>query len=68
MAAQTPHKASLLEAVRTVLSAFFGVRRRADHEQDTRHISPVHIIVVAIVLAAFFVITLVTIAHLVTGK
>ena len=50
MAGQAPHKATLLEVTRTVLSGLFGVRRRSAHEQDTRHISPVHIIVVAVVL------------------
>jgi hypothetical protein len=68
MAGQARQKATLPEVVRTVLSGFLGVRRRADHEEDTRHISPVHIIVVAVVLVAIFIVTLITIAHLVTSR
>jgi hypothetical protein len=68
MASQAPRKASIVEVVRTVLSAFFGVRRRAAHEQDTRHVSPAQIIVVGLVLAAAFVFTLVAIVHFVTSR
>lgn len=68
MAGQAPRKATLPEVLRTVLSGFFGVRRHSAHEQDTRHISPVHIIVVAVALVAIFIVTLVSIAHLVTSR
>jgi len=68
MAGEAPRRASILEVVRTVLSAFFGVRRHAAHEQDTRHVSPVQIIIVALVLAAVFIFTLVVIVHLVTAR
>ena len=68
MAGEAPRRASILEVVRTVLSAFFGVRRRAAHEEDTRHVSPVQIIIVALVLAALFIFTLVAIVHVVTAR
>lgn len=68
MAGQAPQKATLFEVLRTVLSGFFGVRRRSAHEQDTRHVSPVHIIVVAVALVAVFIVTLVAIAHIVTSR
>ena len=67
MAGDAP-RASLFEAVRTVLSAFFGVRRRAAHEADTRHVSPVQIVVIAIVLVALFIFTLLAVVHFVTTK
>jgi len=68
MAGQAPRKATLLEVLRTVLSGFFGVRRRSAHDQDTRHVSPVHIVIVAVVLVVIFIVTLVTIAHIVTRQ
>jgi len=49
-----------------VLSAFFGVRRRADHERDTAHASLLQIAIVAVVLVAVFIFTLITIVHFVT--
>ena len=68
MAGEAPRRASILEVVRTVLSAFFGVRRRATHEEDTRHVSPVQIIIVAVVLVALFIFTLVAIVNLVVAR
>jgi hypothetical protein len=68
MAGEAPRKASILEVLRTVLFGFLGVRRRANHEDDTRHASPVQIVVVAVVLVALFIFTLITIARYVTGQ
>ncbi len=66
-AGDSPRRASLFEAVRTVLAAFFGVRRRTGHDRDTAQVSPLQIVIVAVVLAALFVVTLVAIVRLVTG-
>jgi len=63
---EPPRRASILEVLRTVLSAFFGVRRRADHERDTAHASLLQIAIVAVVLVAVFIFTLITIVHFVT--
>jgi hypothetical protein len=52
-------------ALRTVLSALIGIRRKADH--DSRRIDPVHVVVAGVVLAALFVLTLVAIVRIVTG-
>jgi Protein of unknown function (DUF2970) len=49
-------QASFLDAVKTVLFGFLGVRRRADHERA--QIRPLHIIVAAVLLVALFVLTL----------
>lgn len=56
---------SFLDAVRTVLAGFIGIRRRADHEGA--RVSPVHVIVVAVALAAAFILTLVTVVRIVAG-
>ena len=57
-------QASFLDVLKTVLSAFIGVRRKAAHEQAK--ISPLHVIIVAVVCVAVFVLTLVTIVRIVT--
>ena len=62
-----PEKSGLLEVAKTVLSAFLGVRRRADHERAAVRVTPAQVIVVALVLAALFVLTLITVVHLVVG-
>jgi hypothetical protein len=53
-AAQRP--ASLMQTVRAVAWSFFGVRRRADYEQDVARLNPVHVVVAGIVGAALFVV------------
>jgi len=58
---------SLLDVAKTVLSAFLGVRRRSGHEQATARIRPAQLIVVAIVFALLFVLTIVAVVHLVVS-
>jgi hypothetical protein len=57
-------QASFLDVLKTVLSGFIGIRRKSAHEQA--RIRPVHIVIVAVVCAALFVATLVTIVRIVT--
>jgi hypothetical protein len=57
----------VIDAVKTVVAAFFGVRRHSSHERDTAQIRPVHIAVTAIVLVALFIGTLLTIVRFVVG-
>lgn len=57
-------KASPLQVVRTVLSAFLGIRRRGEHESIK--VTPLQLIVTGIIAAALFVASLVTIVRLVT--
>ena len=47
-----------------VLSAFIGVRRRADHEQ--LRVTPLQVIVAAVLAAALFVLGVITVVRLVT--
>ena len=57
-------RASFLDTVKTVASAFIGVRRKASHEQIK--INPVHVIIVAVTQVVVFIFTLVTIVRIVT--
>jgi len=52
-------------AFKTVLSGLVGVRGKADHERQRIH--PLQIIVAAVVLAALFVFTLITVVRIVAG-
>jgi hypothetical protein len=48
----------IFEAFKAVFWSFFGVRKRADYESDTRKLKPQHVIVAGIVSAAVFVMLL----------
>ena len=61
-------RASLVEVVRTVLSALFGVRKRSNHERDASRIAPWQIALVAVVLVALFIFTLITIVRIVISQ
>jgi DUF2970 family protein len=63
VAGLTKH-ASLLDVVKTVLAGFVGVRRKDAHEQA--RVSPLHVVIAAVVCVALFVATLVTIVRIVT--
>ena len=54
-----------METVKTVLSGFIGIRRKDDHEQAK--LNPVHVVIAAVVLAAIFVVTLITIVRIVVS-
>ena len=60
----TPRRATPLEAAKTVLWGFFGVRRGKDHAAV--RVTPLQIIVAAVIGAALFVLTIVSVVHLVT--
>lgn len=60
-----PARATLLQTVKAVFSAFMGVRRSDDHGAAT--LSPVKVIVVGIVCAALFVTALIVVVRLVVG-
>ena len=61
--ADEPQKASLFQVVRMVLSAFLGIRKRTDHEKIV--VTPVQVIIVAVMAAAMFVGTVVSVVRLV---
>lgn len=58
-----PQKATLLQVVRMVLSAFLGIRKRTEHEKI--EVTPLQVIIVAIMAAVIFVGTLVSVVRLV---
>jgi len=47
-----------LRVFRTVASAFFGVRRKADSDRDLEHLSIKQIVVAAVIIMALFVTTI----------
>lgn len=57
-------RASLLDVVKTVLSGFIGIRRKADHEKAA--LNPVHLIIAAIVFVLLFIFTLLAVVKIVT--
>ena len=61
--AQAPQKATLLQVVRMVLSAFLGIRKRADHDKIV--VTPLQVIIVAVFAGAMFVGTVVSVVRLV---
>ena len=57
-------KATPLQVVRAVLSAFLGIRRKGEHESIK--LTPLQLIVTGVIAAALFVASLVTVVRLVT--
>ena len=48
----------MIDAFKAVFWSFFGVRRGADYEADTRRLKPQHVIAAGIVTALAFVLLL----------
>lgn len=61
---ENPRKATMFEVVRMVLSAFLGIRKRAEH--DRIEVTPLQVIMVGVVAAAIFVVTVVSVVQWVT--
>ncbi|MDH4174187.1 MAG: DUF2970 domain-containing protein [Betaproteobacteria bacterium] len=55
----------MIDTVKTVLAGMIGIRRKADHERQP--LNAVHVIVAGVLLAALFVLTLVTVVRIVAG-
>ena len=64
---QPGRKASPLQVAKAVLSAFIGIRKRAAHEHDAVTITPLQVIVTAIIFAAIFVLSLVILVRTITS-
>lgn len=56
---------SFLDVVKTVLAGAIGIRRKSDHDSAT--VSPVQIIIVAVVFVVLFIFALLAIVRIVTG-
>ena len=56
-----------LRLLRTVASAFFGVRRKSDSDRDLAHLSIKQIVFAAVIVMALFVTTILLIVKTVVG-
>ena len=63
-----PRRAGPVQVAKAVFWSFLGIRRRAAHEADFVRLSPVHVIVAALIGAALFVGVLIVIAKLVVSS
>jgi hypothetical protein len=54
------------EAFKAVFWSFFGVRKHADYESDTKRLKPQHVIAAGVISAVAFVLVLFAIVKLVT--
>ena len=68
MSAPTSLSAELARTLRTVGAAMFGVRGKKRHEEDAAALSPLLVVVAALIFMAVFVGALVTLATTVVGK
>lgn len=61
------HLEGLTQAVRTVFSALFGIRRRNDHDTDTHELHPAYLVAAVLVGAVLFISALLMIVRAVTA-
>ena len=54
---------SIVRTVKTVLWSFFGIRKKSEYEEDLGKANPFHIIAVALVAVALFVVGLIAVVH-----
>ena len=65
--AGAPRGASFFETLKAVSWSFFGIRARRSHERDMARLNPLHVIVMGVVLAVVFVLSLITIVKFVVS-
>lgn len=65
---KTPVKRGFFSAIKTILWAFFGVRKRGEYEKDVTQLNPVHVILAGLFSAAIFVILLVVLVNYVVAQ
>ena len=56
-------KGSILGTVKAVLWGFLGVRRNADYQNDIAKLNPIHIMVVGVLMALLFVVSLILLVN-----
>jgi hypothetical protein len=54
---------SLLRTIKAVGWSFLGIRKRSGYEEDLGKLNPFHIIAVALVAVALFVVGLIVLVH-----
>ncbi|BAN21964.1 putative transmembrane protein [Caballeronia insecticola] len=67
MSADMRNKGGFLKLVKAVFWSFFGVRRRADLENDAAQLNPLHLIAAGIIGAVLFIVVLLLIVRAVVG-
>ena len=68
MKERVKRKATPAAIAKTVLSAFFGIRKRGDHDEETVQLSPVQIGVAAVVAGLCFVGGLILLVRFILGR
>ena len=61
-----PRKASLLQVIWIVISGFFMIGRNRDYAPDAPKISPAHLVIVSVIGAVVFVVSIVTLVSFIT--
>jgi hypothetical protein len=61
-------KAGPLQVAKAVFWSFLGIRKRVEHEADMVRLSPIQVIVAALIGAVLFVGTLIVIVKLVISR
>jgi len=61
-------KGSFMQTLRAVGWSFFGVRRRANFEQDVQKLNPVHVVIAGVIGAALFIAILILLVRWVVGS
>ena len=61
-------KASLWQTVRAVCWSFFGIRKSSAYQDDLAKLNPLHIIAVAFVAVALFVVALILLVRWVAAS
>ena len=60
------HKATPMQVAKAVFWSFFGVRRRAEYEEDAVRLTPMQVVVAGIIGGAVFVLSLVMLVRFIT--
>lgn len=58
---------ALARSFKAVAWSFIGIRKNSEHDKDMHLIKPVQVIIVGLVLAALFVVGLITVINLVVS-
>lgn len=56
-------KLSFISTIKSILWAFFGVRKHSEYEKEQAHFNPIFVILAAVFLAILFVLTLILIIN-----
>ena len=62
----SPRPARFTDTLKAVGASFFGVRGRRAHERDVARLNPLHVIIAGLLMAALFILILVSIVRMVT--